>query len=1141
MMKKQLRRLTLWVVIIFIGILGASVEEQSGLKKSEFRKINITPGDYSLYNINRIAGWNKRDGFSGNNPYTQRSGVWYPRGTATVIFADGLMWGGVPDTSVKKLPRVGGSTYISGWQPGRIISTGVAPSPNDPAIRIYRIRGDWQSASFEELRQDAAELWNTPPEEVNEYQVEMLRNLYQKDWEEWPTDWGAPFYDLNGNGTYEPEQGETPGLLGADQVLWFVVNDLDADRMLGLYGSLPVGLEMQVTKWAYRDSGAVGDAVFQRYILVNKSVTTMDSMFISYWMDVDVGDYTDDLVGCDSLLNLAYAYNGNPVDEMYQQFGLPPAAIGCVLLEGPKGENSVPLPMTSFAYFASGSNIADPKFHNYTGTRQWYMLMNGFTPNWDPDNPTVGEPYLHLTGPLAGRPTRFPFNGDPLSGLGDLDGQRESLLPGARRMALSSGPFRLAPGDTQTVTLALVGGSDPRGDYLSAVQALKKNVRNVIQFYKTDFFIPEPEYRVEFPDNSHSRFVFKVNLTEIPDVQSARLMGYSLLNDEPDFELQLFDDGAHNDSLAGDGIWGNGMEVTNRKHPYGVDLVVQSSSKTQEYQNIIPRLTLRPAPSLLNWRVVWENGRPDGRINQGEKVHLIFDIFNPDGVNPIENFKIFNFSSNIFHFTVSYSGVIPPGGQVSLDSSTYLELWAPQSGEQVELRFREFWDHQFKNTMVSLPLIRWKPNVMRGDTLPVEIVSGSSRGVVPVVTSPSELTGHRYAISFTGDVEQPPIYWRLYDLTLGRRLLNDIPVAEDDRTDFPIVDGIEWRVFTPPAQLLAVVEVANQDGPLPPEEWDETGAPYHGNNVWQDPSASSDVNRFLISTVSFHGWDALLDISPGHSPIPYVFYDDYEIRFTDEGGIYVWWYEDDSWDTVPFEVWDVGSGTYQDTTDDVRALTGGFSGYTATGSGGFRYDFTDPFSDLPATDWIEIRVPLDSLGSYERFYQDVTGGAPTLDWWEHSVGVLKDIIFCDYAGNNVLPASGTIIRFITGKASKPGDSLLVQAPTAHRDSLYGLAVSYQLSQNYPNPFNSTTTIYYSVAGEEHGSIEGPPVVHVKMEIFNVLGQRVKTLVDENIPEGEYLVRWDGTNQQGTPLASGVYILRMTAGGKNWIRKMVLIR
>ncbi|NIP42907.1 MAG: T9SS type A sorting domain-containing protein [candidate division Zixibacteria bacterium] len=91
--------------------------------------------------------------------------------------------------------------------------------------------------------------------------------------------------------------------------------------------------------------------------------------------------------------------------------------------------------------------------------------------------------------------------------------------------------------------------------------------------------------------------------------------------------------------------------------------------------------------------------------------------------------------------------------------------------------------------------------------------------------------------------------------------------------------------------------------------------------------------------------------------------------------------------------------------------------------------------------------------------------------------------------------------------------------------------NFTLGRNFPNPFNPITTIDFSV----------PRECHVTLEVYNVLGQTVKMLVDENLPQGYHSVTWDATNSNGNPVPTGVYFYRMTADEFHMVRKMLLIR
>jgi C1A family cysteine protease len=94
-----------------------------------------------------------------------------------------------------------------------------------------------------------------------------------------------------------------------------------------------------------------------------------------------------------------------------------------------------------------------------------------------------------------------------------------------------------------------------------------------------------------------------------------------------------------------------------------------------------------------------------------------------------------------------------------------------------------------------------------------------------------------------------------------------------------------------------------------------------------------------------------------------------------------------------------------------------------------------------------------------------------------------------------------------------------------------LPESYSLSPNYPNPFNAQTQIEYVL----------PRAGRVRLEVYNILGQRVSILVDGDREAGSYVVSWDGVDELGNAVASGVYFYRMRVGDYRETRRMVLLR
>jgi hypothetical protein len=95
----------------------------------------------------------------------------------------------------------------------------------------------------------------------------------------------------------------------------------------------------------------------------------------------------------------------------------------------------------------------------------------------------------------------------------------------------------------------------------------------------------------------------------------------------------------------------------------------------------------------------------------------------------------------------------------------------------------------------------------------------------------------------------------------------------------------------------------------------------------------------------------------------------------------------------------------------------------------------------------------------------------------------------------------------------------------------GAPLSYELQPNYPNPFNPSTTITYSI--QKAGL--------VKLTIYNLLGEKVRTLVNTTQAADEYHIAWDGKNDAGINVASGVYIYKLSAGDFSDSRKMILMK
>jgi hypothetical protein len=135
-----------------------------------------------------------------------------------------------------------------------------------------------------------------------------------------------------------------------------------------------------------------------------------------------------------------------------------------------------------------------------------------------------------------------------------------------------------------------------------------------------------------------------------------------------------------------------------------------------------------------------------------------------------------------------------------------------------------------------------------------------------------------------------------------------------------------------------------------------------------------------------------------------------------------------------------------------------------------------------------------------------------------------------------------VTAMASGMESNPSDTVSVTVvPLVDKIDNWGKGIptTFAIAQNYPNPFNPVTTIRYQL----------PKASHVKLEVFTITGQKVKTLVDATQQVNYYTVTWDGLNETGSKVASGIYLYRIEAGdpsassGQRFVKtnKMLLLK
>ncbi len=173
--------------------------------------------------------------------------------------------------------------------------------------------------------------------------------------------------------------------------------------------------------------------------------------------------------------------------------------------------------------------------------------------------------------------------------------------------------------------------------------------------------------------------------------------------------------------------------------------------------------------------------------------------------------------------------------------------------------------------------------------------------------------------------------------------------------------------------------------------------------------------------------------------------------------------------------------------------------------------------------------------TYTKVYQDSTpGSSPRV----YSVSFPGDNFSAKQGGmtSNDMNGNGYPELLI---AYEDGDSLQSWIVMLEESGTVGIEVdpgqnvlrSYSLSQNYPNPFNPTTTINFQL----------PASQKVTLKIYDMLGKKVKTLVNDVVSAGNHMVTWNATNDSGVKIGSGVYIYTLRVGNKMLTRRMTLLK
>ena len=341
----------------------------------------------------------------------------------------------------------------------------------------------------------------------------------------------APFQDYDGDGFYNPDNGDYPWYdflqeidcknrrredivpLYGDRNFYWIFND--KGNVHSESQGEPIGMEIRAQAFAFSTNDEVNNMTFHNYVLINQGTQTLSETYFGVWVDADVGTATDDYVGCDVQRGLGYSYNGDAIDEPSGSslgYGENPPAVGVDFFEGPyQDADGIDNPLTTnfsdavdslgIPYEGIGIGYGDGVADNERfGMRRFVYYNNSGNPiNGEPS--TAPDFYRYMNG-LWKNGQKMAYGGDGVSAAtgANLDVSADYMFPGDtdpfnwgtggesvepwtevssgnppadRRFIQAAGPFTLEPGDYNNITMGVVWARATAGDPEESVKLLR--------------------------------------------------------------------------------------------------------------------------------------------------------------------------------------------------------------------------------------------------------------------------------------------------------------------------------------------------------------------------------------------------------------------------------------------------------------------------------------------------------------------------------------------------------------------------------------------------------------------------------------------------------------------------------------------
>jgi hypothetical protein len=1106
------------VLILLMCLLTDNVLAQNKVldKFSNSRALKKTTADssLSLINIGNITSWVGSNGFHPPEVYSGSFNGIFPVSNysdAGVIYQEGIVWGGIVDDGILPSLRVGGNTYNSG---------------TTQLTRIVRVRPDYKTA---DLQNDAASFFLTYIDYVTQIQIEQIYDQYAKDWQEWPAALGAPFKDINNDGIYEPSI-DIPGIPDASQTIFISYDDRNS---VDVYGSPPIGIQVNETIWGYSKTGPLRDAIFKKVDLIYKGTSSsktgskIDSMYLVQWADPDIGSSGDDYAGCDSTLNLGYAYNSTPFENNYfYHLNIP--AVGYVMLQGVSEYTGIPSdsamfnlswrhgykyvnkkPLSTFVYFSGGGyggQWRDPPF-TYEGSLQWYNLMRGYLPV--PPYPER-DPFPSPFSSVGGDGT-YLLPGDPIQGTGWIDGQIENA--GDRRICNITGPFSLSLGDTVEIVVSEVGGyvnyftASPN---LFSLKNLKENSSFVTQYLNT-----KAAAFIKAPDIANVDTIVNLSVTYLPSDAQVNSISWSLDKKPTGSNAQFGNIQNLSASFTPD---------KTGDYEIAFKAIVNGNNVTAAKQLI----------AIINHIPVADIIAEKDTIEWGDSVLVDYSkSFDADNDSLTYKFSGAGvFSSKVeLNRTLYFSPDPSVLGKTTISlnvndkysyDSTTLDIFVKPKYENIEIEYSYVDTGWYFDNFSGLNS-NWRNFYFKG----------SDSLFVPMINSL-----RRYEITNTGvefKEEYPNIkcnhIWSINNnLLFGRVNVEDFTGTVPKLSIFDLSNGgnnLLSGYLPGSSQISNIFQI---DGYYYIQDY---------NNIYKidfsNPSIPQVINSVHLDTsLNFYNGDFLASDENylyywfhGFTKLSIKLYDKNNLNAA--GEIELPLNTPNNWrvvsknDTIvcySAKQYDIGIDSiyfYKLNNDlSITLLKKIFKPSIFSNPDQGYYSRFEFYWDASFLDNF-LRI-YSYYGGYQKLFDisDLNNIKSVASWYGGYLNFIKQkdnyyLINDPYHVNQFNPYSGInkiTLNYING------------------DDSNNLPLIFKLAQNYPNPFNPKTTIKFDIAEQSD----------VSLKIYDILGEEVATLKKEILTPGRYTVEWDASKY-----SSGVYFYQLKAANFTEAKKMLLLK